>query len=52
VVPPPGVAVAIIALIAAVMSIQNEMQPWHKTAWIIVIGAFMSVELVAIVHER
>ena len=50
--PPPGVAVAVVALLAAAMSIHNHMRGSHKAVWMILMGAFLSLEMVAIVHER
>ncbi len=50
--PPPGVAIALIAVIAATMSIHSDMGRYHKAFWMAIIGAFLVLELVAIVHER
>lgn len=48
--PSPGVSVAIIAFIAAAMSIHGEMSGYHKAFWMVIIGAFLVLELLAIRH--
>lgn len=50
--PPPGVAVAIIAVVAAMMSIHPDMEREHRALWLLIIGAFLVVEIFAIAHER
>ncbi|MGB7548355.1 MAG: hypothetical protein WBM14_11445 [Terracidiphilus sp.] len=50
--PPPGVAVAILAVVAAAMSLHRGMRGSHKALWMLIIGAFLVIELLAIVHER
>ncbi len=50
--PLPGYAVAVIAVVAAIMSIQGEMRPWQKAAWMLIIGLFLVVELRAIKSDR
>lgn len=49
---PPGVAVAILAAMAAVMSLHQDMEPPHKAMWMLIIGAFLTTELLSIGHER
>ncbi len=50
--PPPGYAVAFIAVVAAVMSIQGDMLGWQKAIWMLVIGGFLIVELRSISADR
>lgn len=50
--PPPGYAVAGIAVIAAVMSVHTGMRPWQKGVWFLLIGAFLATELRAISKDR
>ena len=50
--PQPGVAIAFIALIAAVMSVHPNMERWQKFIWILLIGAFLVTELRAIKRDR
>jgi hypothetical protein len=50
--PPPGYAVAFIAVVAAVMSIQGDMLGWQKSTWMLVIGEFLIVELRSIRADR
>lgn len=52
VIPPPGWAVAIIAILAAAMTVNEGMQPPQKAIWMIVLGMFLVVELIAITHDR
>lgn len=51
-VPPTGYAVAVIAVIAAIMSIQGEMRGWQKAIWMLIIGAVLLVEFHAIRKDR
>lgn len=50
--PVPGVAVAWIAVVAAVMSVQPDMRNWQKAAWILIIGILLNVETHAIAKDR
>lgn len=50
--PPPGWAVALIAVAAAAMSVHDEMKGWQKAIWLIVIGAFLVMEIRAIKKDR
>jgi len=49
--PPPGVAVAIVAVVAAGMSLHPEMRGSHKAIWMLTIGAFLFLEFLAIGRE-
>ncbi|MGH9562116.1 MAG: hypothetical protein ACRD3S_11740, partial [Terracidiphilus sp.] len=50
--PPPGVAAAFLSVVAAAMSLQTGMRGSHKALWMLLIGAFFAIELLAIGHER
>ena len=50
--PPPGYAVALIAVVAAIMSIQGEMLGWQKAIWMLIISVFLRVELHIIKSDR
>ena len=50
--PVPGYAVAITAALAAGMSLHGEMKPWHKAAWMLLIGLFLVLEFRAISKDR
>jgi hypothetical protein len=50
--PLPGYSVAVIAGVAALMSIQGDMKGWQKAIWMLIIGAFLVVELRAINKDR
>jgi hypothetical protein len=50
--PVPGYSVAVIAALAAAMSIHGEMKPWHKAIWMLLIGAFLILEFRAINKDR
>jgi hypothetical protein len=50
--PPPGYAVAVIAVAAALMSIQGGMKKLQKAVWMVVIGLFLVVELRSIKSDR
>lgn len=43
--PSPGWAVAILAAVAATMSIHGEMRGWQKSIWMLLIGALLIIEL-------
>jgi len=51
-VPSPGKAVAALAVAAAAMSVRGEMRGKEKVAWLMVLFAFLSVELASIDKER
>jgi hypothetical protein len=50
--PLPGWAVAVMAVAAAVMSVQNDLKPWQKALWILVLAGFLVTELRAISKDR
>jgi len=50
--PAPGYAVAVLAFLAAVMSIHGDMRPWQKAVWMLLIGACLVVEFRAITKDR
>jgi hypothetical protein len=50
--PLPGYAVAVIAVLAAVMSIHPDMKWWMKLTWMLLIGLFLRTELRAISKDR
>ncbi len=49
--PHPGISVAVLAVLAAAMSIQPEMKGSHKAAWMLLFGAFLAIEFLAISQE-
>jgi hypothetical protein len=51
-IPPPGEAVAALAVAAAAMSIRGDMRGKEKVAWMILFFAFLSLELTSIRTER
>jgi hypothetical protein len=50
--PPTGYAVAAVAGLAAAMTVQTEMQPGHKAAWMLLVGGFLFIEFRAINKDR
>jgi hypothetical protein len=50
--PAPGWAVAILAGVAAAMSVHGKMRPWQKVFWMILIGVLLVIELRAISKDR
>jgi hypothetical protein len=50
--PPPGYAVAVLGVAAAIMSIQEDMQGWQKAIWLLLMGGFLAIELRAISADR
>jgi membrane protein implicated in regulation of membrane protease activity len=50
--PAPGFAVAVIAVLAAAMSVHPDMLPWQKFVWLLLIGAFLFTELRAISKDK
>ncbi len=51
-IPSPGEAVAALGVAAAAMSIRGEMQGKEKVAWMLLLFAFLSLELTSINTER
>jgi hypothetical protein len=49
--PHSGVSVAVLAVLAAAMSLQADMKGPHKALWMLIFGAFLVAELLAISHE-
>lgn len=50
--PAPGWAVAILAGVAAAMSVHGEMRGWQKAIWMALIGSLLLIELRAISKDR
>ena len=50
--PSPGYAIAVVALVAAVMSVHGEMRGPQKAIWLLLIGVFMIIEFRAIKEDR
>ena len=50
--PAPGWGVAILAGVAAAMSIHGDMRGWQKAVWMLLIGLLLIVELRAISKDR
>lgn len=50
--PPPGWAVAILAFVAAAMSVHGRMKDWQRGVWISLIGVLLIIELRAIGKDR
>jgi len=48
----PGNAVAIVAGLAAAMSIHTDMKGWQKAFWMILMGVFVVLELKSIKTDR
>lgn len=48
----PGYSIGVLSVVAAVMSVHPDMQPWQKGLWMLVIGAFLVVEFRAINKDR
>ena len=51
-VPAPGRAVAVLAAVAAAMSIHGEMKGWQKAIWMVLIGFLLCIEIRAIDNDR
>jgi len=51
-IPHPGFAVAVLAVVAAVMSVHPDMQDWQKLLWILLIGVFLVIEFRALDKDR
>src|SRR5262245_18963068 len=52
VLPPPGYAIALLAILAAAMSLHGEMRAGHKAAWMVLLGFCLGLEFRAIRHDR
>lgn len=50
--PLPGVSIAILAAVAAIMSLRPEMRIAEKAAWLLVVGLLLSAELQSIRADR
>ena len=50
--PNPGYAVAIVAGVAAAMSIHADMRGWQKSLWMVLIGFLLVIELRSISNDR
>jgi hypothetical protein len=50
--PSPGYAVAVLAVLAAAMSVHTDMRGWQKAVWMLLIGAFLLIEFRAIDEDR
>ena len=50
--PSPGYAIGVVALLAAVMSMQGDTRRWQKALWMLLIGAFVILEFRAIDKDR
>src|SRR5260370_13000873 len=49
--PSPGIAVAVLGTVAAIMTFQEGMSDWHRFWWIVVITLLLVVEIKAI-HKQ
>ena len=50
--PPPGYAVAVVAGVAAAMSVHGQMKSWQKVVWMALIGVLLVIETRAISADR
>src|SRR6266436_625438 len=50
--PAPGFAIGIAALLAAVMAVHLDMRVLHRAIWILLVGAFVVIDLQAITKDR
>lgn len=50
--PAPGYAIAIIAVVAALMSVHPDLRHWQKFFYLLLLGAFLVTELRAIRKDR
>jgi hypothetical protein len=50
--PPPGYAIGILAVLAAIMSLHADMQKWQKAAWVVLMGVYLFTEFRAITKDR
>jgi hypothetical protein len=51
-VPAPGISIAILGLVAAVMSLRGEMRPLEKAAWMLIISVLLVAEIQSIRTDR
>jgi hypothetical protein len=50
--PPPGWSIAIVAFVAAAMTIHPDIKAWHKALWMVLIGALLVLEFKSIRKDR
>jgi hypothetical protein len=50
--PVPGYAIGVLAVAAAVMSLHSDMKLGHRVVWILLLGAFLRLEIRAISKDR
>jgi hypothetical protein len=50
--PPPGYAIGVVAVVAAVLTFQEHMHGWQKAIWMILIGVLLIVEMRSIKVDR
>jgi hypothetical protein len=50
--PSPGYSIGVLAVVAAVMSVHPEMKDFQKVIWMLLIGAFLTIEFRAIDKDR
>jgi hypothetical protein len=50
--PVPGVSIAILGLVAAIMSLRGEMRPLEKAAWMLIISVLLVAEIKSIRSDR
>jgi|ERR1700674_1397348 len=50
--PAPGISIAILGLVAAVMSLRGEMRPIEKAAWMLIISTLLVAEIHSIRSDR
>ena len=50
--PSPGYSVAVLAVLAAIMSLHQGMKPWQQAIWLLLIGGFLWIEFRAIDKDR
>jgi hypothetical protein len=50
--PAPGISIAILGLVAAVMSLRGEMRPVEKAAWMLIISTLLVAEIETIRSDR
>jgi hypothetical protein len=51
-IPHPGYSIALLAVVAAAMSIHPDMHGWQKGLWLLIMGAFLLVEFHALDKDR
>ena len=52
VVPAPGISIAILGLVAAIMSLRGEMRPMEKASWMLIISILLVAEIQSIRSDR